>query len=126
MSNNPVGWFEIYVQDIGRAKKFYETVLATELNPLPGGPEGELAMLAFPASPENPGSGGALVSFPDKDSAVNSTIVYFSCEDCAEEESRVEANGGSVERAKFSIGDYGFVSLVKDTDGNMIGLHSLK
>ena len=124
--DNPIGWFEIYVQDIQRAKQFYETVLKTALNPLPGGPEGELAMLAFPSNMEKYGSGGALVSYPDKESAVNSTIVYFACDDCAEEESRVEAAGGSVERPKFSIGDYGFVSLVKDTDGNMIGLHSMK
>lgn len=27
MQNNPVGWFEIYVNDMERAKKFYETVL---------------------------------------------------------------------------------------------------
>lgn len=26
MTHNPVGWFEIYVQDMERAKKFYETV----------------------------------------------------------------------------------------------------
>ena len=26
MSANPVGWFEIYVQDINRAKAFYEAV----------------------------------------------------------------------------------------------------
>jgi hypothetical protein len=28
---NPVGWFEIYVQDMPRAKAFYEAVLALTL-----------------------------------------------------------------------------------------------
>ena len=56
----------------------------------------------------------------------NSTIVYFTCEDCSVEESRVAAAGGSVQRSKMSIGEYGFVSLVTDTEGNMIGLHSMK
>lgn len=27
MNRNPVGWFEIYVQDMHRAQKFYEVVL---------------------------------------------------------------------------------------------------
>jgi predicted enzyme related to lactoylglutathione lyase len=31
MQNNPVGWFEIYVQDGARAKKFYESVFKTKL-----------------------------------------------------------------------------------------------
>lgn len=31
MNRNPVGWFEIYVQDMDRAKKFYEEVLRVEL-----------------------------------------------------------------------------------------------
>ena len=34
MTDNPVGWFEIYVQDMERAKKFYETVLQTTLEKL--------------------------------------------------------------------------------------------
>jgi predicted enzyme related to lactoylglutathione lyase len=52
------------------------------------------------------------------------TLVYFICTDCAVEESRVVGAGGSVERPKFSIGPYGFIALVKDTEGNLIGLHS--
>ena len=40
MVTNPVGWFEIYVQDMERATKFYETVLDTKLEaletPVPG------------------------------------------------------------------------------------------
>lgn len=61
---------------------------------------------------------------PGCPSGGNSTIVYFACEDCAVEESRVVGCGGRVERPKFSIGPYGFVSLAVDTEGNMIGLYS--
>ncbi|MFZ0489644.1 MAG: VOC family protein [Salegentibacter sp.] len=32
---NPVGWFEIYVDDIRRAKKFYEALLQMKLEELP-------------------------------------------------------------------------------------------
>ena len=53
-------------------------------------------------------------------------MVYFSCADCAVEAARAEKNGGQIERAKFSIGQYGFISLITDTEGNMIGLHSME
>ena len=36
MANNPVGWFEIYVQDMSRAKGFYESVFSTRLERLEG------------------------------------------------------------------------------------------
>lgn len=132
MSNqnmNPVGWFEIYVDDMERATKFYETVLQVTIEDLPM-PDvegmGELQMKAFPMSMEATGAGGALVKMQDFPAGGGSTIVYFSCEDCANEESRVAAAGGQVHQQKMSIGEYGFVSLVSDTEGNMIGLHSLK
>ena len=55
----------------------------------------------------------------------NSTIVYLGCDDCAVEVSRVEAAGGQIFKPKFSIGEYGHVALITDTEGNMIGLHSM-
>ena len=52
----------------------------------------------------------------------NNTIVYFECDDCATEEARVKKAGGKVEKTKFGIGDYGFISLVYDTEGNTMCL----
>jgi predicted enzyme related to lactoylglutathione lyase len=78
MADNPVRWFEIYVQVAG----------------VP--------------------SGG------------NSTLVYFACDDCAIEAARVPKAGGKLQREKMSIGEYGFVALAFDTDGNMFGLHSMR
>ena len=121
MRNNPVCWFEIYVQDMSRAKAFYEGVLGTELERL-GSPG--IEMWAFGMDAEKVGAGGALVKAPGVPSGANSTLVYFACEDCAVEESRVEKYGGTVQRPKMSIGQYGFVSLARDTEGNMLGLFS--
>ena len=56
----------------------------------------------------------------------NSVIIYFSCEDCAVEAKRAGENGGKIFKEKFSIGQHGFIALVHDTEGNMIGLHSRK
>jgi predicted enzyme related to lactoylglutathione lyase len=122
VANNAVGWFEIYVQDMERARAFYETVLRHKLEKLPG-PDFE--MWAFPMDMEASGAPGALVHMPGFPSGGNSTLVYFSCNDCAEEAGRVVAAGGRVEKEKFSIGDYGFIALVYDPDGNMFGLHSM-
>ncbi len=123
MGRNNVGWFEIYVDDMERAKPFYEAVFGVKLEKLesPG-----IDMQAFPMDIEAPGSSGSLVHMPGFPAGGNSTLVYFSCDDCANEEAKVVPAGGKVEKEKFSIGQYGFISLVHDTEGNMIGLHSLK
>lgn len=122
MSRNPVGWFEIYVQDMDRARRFYETVLGTTLSRLPGP---GIEMWMFPGGPEQPGSNGSLVKAPGVASGGNSVMVYFSCADCAVEGGRVTPAGGRVVRDKLSIGQYGFIVLAADPDGNMFGLHSM-
>ncbi len=119
--HNPVGWFELYVQDMARARAFYEGTFQVQLTALesPG-----ITMLAFPMNFELPGTTGALVQAPGVPSG-GSTMVYFSCVDCAEEAARAAQHGGKVFREKFSIGQYGFIALVHDTEGNLIGLHSI-
>ena len=123
MKHNPVGWFEIYVQDMNRAKLFYEAVLQLKLERL-NNPD--IDIWGFPMAMEKWGAGGALVKMAGVPSGGNSTLVYFNCDDCAVEEKRVVQFGGRIERSKFSIGQYGFIALVFDTEGNMFGLHSVK
>ncbi|NMH61321.1 VOC family protein [Alteromonas ponticola] len=126
MQGNPVGWFEIYVDDMERAKTFYQKVFEVELKQISDPTNEAFTMQSFPSDMNKYGASGALVKMPDYPAGNNSIIVYFSCEDCAVEESRVNAAGGTVQRQKMSIGEYGFISLFKDTEGNMIGLHSLQ
>lgn len=121
---NPVGWFEIYVNKLDRAKAFYEAVFLHELTPL-GVPTEDFKMLAFPSDMTRYGCAGALVYMKAKFAGHNSVLVYFSCADCAIEEARVVPAGGQIMRPKMSIGEYGFISLIVDTEGNVIGLHSL-
>jgi len=123
MNTNPVGWFEIYVEDIARAKKFYEAVLSCSLEKL-NSPK--IEMWAFPMNPGTYGAPGALVKMPGFSSGSNSILVYFSCQDCSIEEARIEENGGYIQKPKQSIGEYGFITLAFDTEGNMFGLHSQK
>ncbi|MEQ1843817.1 MAG: VOC family protein, partial [Verrucomicrobiales bacterium] len=70
------------------------------------------------------GSPGALIRMEGCPSGPGGTLVYFSCEDCAVESARAAASGGNIFKERFSIGPYGFMALVHDTEGNLIGLHS--
>jgi uncharacterized protein len=124
MKPNPVGWFEIYVRDVARAKAFYEAVFECELQNLPAGPE--LEMWAFPMEMGGSGAGGALVRMPGFEPGGNSTIVYFMSDDCKGEEARVAKAGGRIEKPKMSIGEYGFITLAIDPEGNMFGIHSMQ
>jgi len=123
MKDNPVIWFEIYVQDMPRAKQFYETVFQTELTRLTN-PESE--MWGFPMAQHTPGAGGSLVKIEGVPSGGNGTLVYFRCNDCAVEAARVADAGGKLHKEKFSIGEYGFIALAYDTEGNLFGLHSFQ
>jgi len=106
-----------------RATKFYKSVLQAKLDRLksPG-----MEVWAFPMNMESTGASGALVKMPGFPSGGNSTLVYFSCVDCATEAGRVVKAGGRIQKEKFSIGEYGFIALAFDTEGNMFGLHSMK
>jgi len=127
---NPVGWFEIYVKDMTRARAFYEAVLGVKLTevatPDSGSDSGLKSMWSLPMEEGASGASGALVSMRGEQPSGNGTIVYFTCGDCAVEAKRAPGNGGKIMKDKFSIGPYGFIALVIDPDGNTIGLHSMK
>ena len=122
---NAVGWFDLYVEDMDRAQAFYETVLGAKLERI-ADPTGETRLLAFPANMTAYGAAGALVKSKHPRPGVGGTMIYFSVEDCAVQESRVLAAKGKVIRPKFSIGDFGWVTLCADTEGNLFGLNSMK
>lgn len=124
---NPVVWFEIYVQDMARARAFYSETLGVQLEAL-AAPDSEagVEMWNFSMTGEAPGAAGALVKMDGVPSGGNSVLVYFGCADCAIEAARAARAGGAIEKPKFSIGQYGHIALVENTEGNLIGLHSME
>ncbi len=120
--HNPAGWFEIYVADMERAKAFYGTVFDVQFARL----ESPLELWSFPMIPGAYGISGALARMPGLEPGGNSAIVYFNCADCAVQAERAAQAGGEVVKPKFAIGQYGFIAHVRDSEGNMIGLHSMK
>ncbi len=120
--NNPVNWFEIYVSDIDRAAEFYSKVLGKELVAVPSPDEGEMRM--FPGEPGNPNCSGSIIKHPMCQPGPGGTMVYFQCDDVANEAGRVAEAGGKVMMEKKSIGEHGFIAMFEDTEGNHVGLHS--
>ena len=120
---NAVGWFDIYVEDMERAEGFYKTVLGTDLEDM-SDPTGETEMRSFEVQMGAYGAAGALVKADYAKPGPGGTQIYFSVENCATQQARIEAAGGQVIRSKFSIGEFGYISLAQDTEGNMIGFHS--
>jgi predicted enzyme related to lactoylglutathione lyase len=126
-AKNPFTWVEIYVEDMSRAQKFYENVLAIEMIPMQApGDFGDLEMLSFPWAQDESNISGALCKTRDMKPGSGGTLVYFTCEDCAVETARVEKAGGKVLQEKFAISEHGFCSIAMDTEGNTIGFHSNK
>lgn len=120
---NVISWVEIYVTDMDRAKKFYETILDVELEKMPA-PEGAGEMYSFPWSDDAPNAAGALVKNDTSKPSSTGTIVYFESEDCNTELNRVEDAGGTIVTPKTPAGEFGNFCIVSDSEGNMIGFFS--
>lgn len=118
---NPVSWFDIYVSDLDRAKLFYESVFETKLTDLPM-EWGRQSL--FPFSEGQPNVSGALVEKQNLIQGSNNTMVYFASEDCTTEISRVEEAGGKIIAPKMAIGEFGYIAIINDPDGNQVGIHS--
>lgn len=120
-----VGWFEVPVENMERAIKFYETVFDIKLDRNKLGP---LDMAWFPYVPEGYGSGGSLVHYPAAyKPSTDGVLVYFTAHsgDLANELSRVEAAGGQVLQGKTHISEeHGYMALLIDSEGNRVALHS--
>lgn len=126
MQQNAIGWFDIYVSDMDRAVAFYQSVLNQTLENIVDPTDSSTVMKGFPTDMATYGAGGALVKREGAGPVTGGTIIYFGVEDCSVEESRVSKAGGEVIRPKMSIGDFGWVSICMDTEGNLFGLSSMK
>jgi predicted enzyme related to lactoylglutathione lyase len=115
-----VNWFEIPVAQLDRAAQFYEAILQTKLKRERFG-EQDLAILTA----EEPGVAGALVLDPKRKPNVDGTLVYLNANGRIDSVvDRVASAGGKVLLPKTDIGQPGFIALIRDTEGNCVGLHS--
>jgi predicted enzyme related to lactoylglutathione lyase len=119
---NMINWFEIPTADISRAKKFYQTILGTEMN------ETEMfgtKMAFFPTDGSN--VSGAIVQGEDYTPSSQGALVYLNGGSNLETSlSKVETAGGKVIVPKTQISpEMGYFAIFIDTEGNKIALHSI-
>jgi predicted enzyme related to lactoylglutathione lyase len=119
-----VVWFDIPVKELDRAVRFYSTVLGGEVK------KEDFNGFKFAVLPHKDGEvSGCLTpgcegkgASPSKDGA----LLYFNCQGRLDQAiAAVEPGGGKVLEAKQPIGPYGFRSVVLDSEGNRIALHSM-
>ena len=120
---NAINWFEIPVANFARAVAFYETIMAARLpidDSFPG-----MKMALFPY--EEPGVGGCLIEFDKLHPHADGVRIYLNGgDDLAPILARVEAAGGQVVMPKTLIrDDIGYIGMFSDSEGNIVGLHSM-
>ncbi len=121
-ATNALNWFEIPVTDVARAKSFYEKAFDIEMHTteMMG-----MQMVMFPS--QSPKSGGSLVKSPDHKPCTEGSIIYLNANpDLQTVLDRIEAAGGKITMPKTSIGENGNMAFFLDTEGNLVGLHSMQ
>jgi predicted enzyme related to lactoylglutathione lyase len=118
--SHAIDWFEIFVSDLERARRFYELTLGVTLTP------SDYARVPGAVFPGDGGSvRGGLIQDPKRQPGPGGSLVYLNAtgklDACLE---RVAPAGGNVVVPKTDIGEPGFIAVVRDTEGNLIGLHA--
>ena len=124
--NNAINWFEIPTTDLNRAQKFYETIFGISMTPMD---MPNLQMRMFPLNDMMTQVGGALVHSDGFHipSATDGPLIYLNANpDVQNVLDKVAGAGGSIVVPKTEISpEYGFMAVIKDTEGNRVALHSV-
>jgi predicted enzyme related to lactoylglutathione lyase len=115
-----INWFEIPTTNLERATRFYETALG---KPLKHEVFGGTPMAVFTYA--DPGVGGALIQDERRKPSADGAILYLAVDGQLDEVlARVPKAGGAVVLGRTHIGDPGYIGMIRDTEGNVIGIHS--
>jgi hypothetical protein len=117
-----ITWFEIAAKDLERAKKFYADVFDLEFTfvDMPDSP-----MYMINVDQEKGEVGGAIVKSEMNTPSHDGTIIYLHSDDADIELAKVESAGGKILIPKMSLGEFGFMGQIEDTEGNRIGIYSV-
>ena len=121
LNPNVPAWFEIPADDLDRAQRFYETILA---QPLRRENFGGTDIAVFPRG-DQPNATGALIRHDEIQPSVQGSIVYLSVDDLRPVLERAQAHGGDtlVGRTALPAG-MGYFAQLRDSEGNRVGLWS--
>jgi len=123
-TTNALNWFEIPATDIQRSKKFYETIFDIEMTLM------EMEGSKFAMFPFEPGTGkasGAIAEGEYHKPSSEGSFVYLNANPAMDNVlAKVEAAGGKIVQTKFSIGENGNIAYIMDTEGSVVGIHSME
>ncbi len=123
MQKNALSWFEIPVDDFERARRYYSTIFAYEM---PVMPMGDSTLGILPYDTAAGGVGGAINKHATARPSLTGTLVYLcGGNDLAPVLERVTGAGGRIVMPKTMVTpEIGYIALMEDTEGNVVGLHS--
>jgi predicted enzyme related to lactoylglutathione lyase len=120
--SNPVVYFEIPVNNIDRAIKFYKSVFDVNFDK-DNIDNNEMAL--FPFADKNSGISGALVKGEIYKPTKDGVLIYFKTENIDKTLKLATSNGGKILYTKTDNG-IGLVAEFEDTEGNRIALYQPK
>jgi predicted enzyme related to lactoylglutathione lyase len=123
-NTNAINWFEIPVQDIQRAKKFYEAIFNIEMKTLE---MGGTKMVFFPSSDNMEGKvSGALVKGEMHHPSMDGVVIYLNANpDIQVVLDRITENGCPIIMPRTLINEQvGYMAFFIDTEGNRMALHA--
>ena len=122
---NAVSWFEIPVNDLDHAQKFYEAIFNIQMIPLD---MPQIKMRMFPIA-DDANVGGAICQRGDfyEPSTKSGPLIYLNGNpDVQIILDRVEAAGGEIIIPKTKISEeQGYMAVFLDNEGNRLALHSM-
>ena len=114
--------FEIPVEELERAQKFYKSVFGWKIESLPGI---EYNMIVTTPVDEKgmPKEHGAINGgMMKRQRPVTSPVITIGVEDIEGTIQNIKKMGGEIVRGKMQIGEFGYAAYFKDPEGNIIGL----
>ena len=117
---NPVNWFEIPVNDMGRAKTFYESAFGAPLSENEMGP---YKMAWFPMEMGTAGAAGTLMQGDGYTPSHDGSLVYIGVPQIDAALTKIDEAGGKTLLPRTSIGEHGFIAHFEDCEGNRVALH---
>lgn len=121
-TSNRIVWFEIPAADLDRSTRFYGSIFDEDPKIAPFG-TGSLAVLPY----EKPNVSGCIMAAPELKPSRDGVVVYLNAEpSLGEVLARVETAGGKIVQAATALPEgMGFYAKILDTEGNIVGLHSM-
>lgn len=115
--------FEIPASDTKRATEFYEKSFGWKSENMPEMKYVILRTTKIDKKTKWPIEPGAINGgMMERNSKIKSPVITISVKNMDKSLKEVIANGGSVFVKKIAVGNMGFASYIKDTEGNVIGL----